>query len=110
MSFLHVLGSIGKDIGKVALGLTPLIPGPIGVAATAVSSVISQELSGVSGSEKKAAAVASTVAVTPTDHPNKVQIISSMVEAIVQFLNALAELFPNSSAVQTTVTSTEVKP
>jgi hypothetical protein len=93
-TFLHVLGRIGGDVGKVILGVAPLIPGPVGTVAGAFSGVIKAELNtGATNTEKKDAAVATAMTNTPV-HPDKIAIISDIVEAALTIMKSLALLFP----------------
>lgn len=98
MSFLHVLGEIGKAVGKTAIGIAPLIPGPIGVIAAPVAGVITAELQGGDGPAKKAVAMAVASQAMP-DHPNRVQMISDIIEHVVGILNIVGQFFPAPASV-----------
>lgn len=95
MSFIHVLSTIGKGALGVGSKIAPLlpIPGPIGALIGAGLTVADQELSGAPGPEKKAAAMAALAPMLP-DHPNKAQIISSILEGLVAVFSGIGQLYP----------------
>jgi hypothetical protein len=92
MSFLSVLGTIGKDALTVAAKLGPVFPGPIGFGVGAVASVVLAELHGGTGAAKRIEVVS---AVTPAAPPSAQRdiAIGKVIDGLVAALNGLAELF-----------------
>lgn len=93
MSFLHVLGDIGKNALGIAAKVGPHLPGPIGTLVGIGLSVANAEVNGGSGETKKAEVVGEAVKLVP-DHPDKLQLINQILEGIVAIMNALSKLYP----------------
>lgn len=95
MSFLHVLGDIGKTALGIGSKILPLVPGPIGLIGGTVLNVVEQEvIDKKPGAEKKEAVIAAVTPMAPNKAPNTLQSISNIIEHIVGILNELAVLFP----------------
>lgn len=97
MGFLHVLGTIGKDIIGVATKITPAIPGPLGFILTAVLSVANQEINGIGNGANKLATSTKEVSTIAPEHPNKIQIIVNIINGIVVVLNGVGELYSSDT-------------
>lgn len=106
MSFLHILGDVGKTIlkygGPVAVAA---VPGPLGTLISAGVSVAVAELdhghADGSGPVKLAQATQSTLPAadtSPLPADSKTAHIQELINGIVQVLNALAALFPGAPA------------
>jgi hypothetical protein len=96
VSFLHVLGEVGKTALGLGSKILPLVPGPIGLIGGTVLNVIDQEvIDHKTGPAKKEAVVAAVTPMVPNSGaPNIIQSISNIIEHVVGILNELAVLFP----------------
>ncbi len=99
MSFLHVLGEIGK--GALHIG-SDVAPGPIGVVLKVLTKVIDVEKTSMTGMQKKTEVMNATVplvhnvSMTPAS-PNTLELISNLIESVVMILNVLSKLFPGKA-------------
>lgn len=109
MSFLAVLGNIGKTIGHGLMSAGPAALGAfnpaLGTAAQAIISVVKAEIDHGAGTGpvKKAQATAEVAAApavlaSVASPESKLQLISELLDAIVSVLNVLAKLFPGAPA------------
>ena len=102
MSFLHVLGQVGKAALGIAGPVATVLPPPIGVLVTAASAVAKAELDHQqpgSGQVKLAQATAATLpvaAASPLPPDGKIAQVGKLLESLVGVANALADLFPAS--------------
>lgn len=97
MSFVHVLGQIGKGVLKVATVAGSAVPGPVGLLVSSIGAVATAELSGASGADKKQAATLTAETAAPS-HPNKAELISQLLEGLVTVFRVIGEFFPDQPA------------